>query len=152
MRFLFTILIVLIILALFAFMFIRNIEIDVKLANVNVDGFVASLLVKKPVIKVGASVTIHNTNFFKIPISDLYIQIYDDGTLIAQSIEPSGKFVIPKEQYKTFNHSFDVFISSLLLDKIKQVQGGKPIKFMYKIKGKVFGFPIRFKNQYNYLG
>jgi len=152
MRFLIIIFLVLVVLGLFALMSVRNIEVKVKLANISLEGFASSLLKKKPVIKVGAAVTIHNTNPFRIPISDLFIEIYDGNTLIARSIEPSKRFVIPKEQYKTFNHSFDVFISSLLLDKIKQIKAGKKIEFTYKIKGKVFGLPVNFKSQYNYLG
>lgn len=151
MRVLTVIFFVLVLGVLFIFMSVKNIDIKVKLTSINLDGFLASLLEKKPVIKVGASVTIHNTNFFSIPISNLLIEIYDGDTLIARSVESSKRFVIPKEQYETFNHSFDVFISTLLLDKIKQVQAGQKIKFMYKIRGKIFGFPVRFKNQYNAL-
>ncbi len=151
MRTLLIIFLVLIILVMFGMIVKNNIEVSVKFASFNIDGFMKSLLEKKPTIKVGAAITVHNTNFFAIPVSDLDIKVYDEDILIAQSIGISEKLIIPAEQFKTFTHSFDVFISTLLLDKIKKVQTGQKIKFTYEIRGKVFGQSVRFKNQYNSL-
>ena len=158
MRTLIIILLVLVVVVMFLYMAVNNIEVTVKLDDFtsqldvfNITDFLSSVMEKKPTIKVGARITVHNTNFFASPVSDLNIDIYDEDTLIARSIGTSKRLIIKKEQYNSFTHSFDVFISALLLDKIKQVQAGQPIKFTYKIKGRVFGLPVKFKNQYNSL-
>ncbi len=152
MRFLMIIFLVLIILALFGFMFIANIEIDAKLANIDLDNFVQSLFQKKPVVKTTAKVTVNNGNPFRIKLSEIYIEVFDGDTLIARSIEPSGTEIIPRENYESFNHSFDIYISNLLLDKIKSAKLGKEVQVTYKVRGKLYGIPVKFKNQYNYLG
>lgn len=151
MRTLIIIFLILIIVVLFVRMAVGNIEIDVKLSSFSIKGLAASLIQKKPTIKVGASITVHNANFFEIPVSDLNIDIYDGETLIARSVGTSKNLLIPREKSETFNHSFDVFISSLLLDKIEKIQSGQKIKFTYSIKGRIFGIPVKFKNQYNSL-
>ena len=143
---------VLIILVLAGYMFISNIEINAKLSNIDLDNFIESLFQKKPVVKTTAKVTVTNGNPFKIQLSDLFIEVYDGDTLIARSVEPSKKEIIPKESYKAFNHSFDIYISDLLLDKIKSAKLGEQVKVTYKVKGKLYGIRVKFKNQYNYLG
>ena len=115
---------------------VRNISFDFVITDIKIPSF--------PKFEVEILVSVINANFFSIFISDLFIEIYDDKILVAESTGKSGKIKLTKEARKDFAQTFYVYYTLSTVNKLI-MNKGEPLAFDYKIKGKLYGIPVSFK-------
>lgn len=99
---------------------------------------------------INLSSTITNKNNFSVPVSGLYIELYNNGNLIGKSTTPQSDFTIPAKGEYTVVQSMTFNVNSSLLIAAK-VLAGVPVVFDYTVRAKLFGFyPLTYKDSFTY--
>ena len=121
---------------------ISNIKIKPDLKGLDLSGSLKSIFEGKGVLKTDIRIEIYNGKRFTIPISDLFIEIYHDGNLIATSQEIDKKVnLISKQTTTEISHKIDVNLTKSFFDTIEELKEGEEITLNYKIKGRLFKIP-----------
>ena len=111
---------------------------------------------KNSVIPVMIMVPIKNDNKRSISFSDLYVELFHDGKLIAQTSALDSnydKIIIKGNQENSFPYSVDVFVNDQLLSLLKTLDifGGQKATLQYKVKANLFGWlPFSWDDVFEY--
>lgn len=154
MRFLITIGILVLIIALYISSVISSLKINFgELENVVFSGFnLNSLSLNETIITVRLKLIIIFSSIFNIIISNLNIKAYKNGLLIAESTPNFAENIkkitlvpnIKNEVYQTFNFHLNVEMLGLIKDiKLKQTYS-----INYQASFKIFGIPVNKKGTY----
>ena len=151
-------LIILVLIALIIYIVLKrivgNIKIKPDLKAIDLSESVQSILEGDAKLKTDVGITVDNNNNFPILISNLYIKIYHNNTLIAETdgIDKSV-ITIPQKDEEEFTHPLNVIPVQSFFDAIKEVKEDKPLILSYKIKGRLFRIPydFKFKNSFEYI-
>lgn len=148
MRFLITIGILVLIIALYVSSIISSFKVNFgELENVVFTGFnLNSLTLNQTIVTVRLKLIITLTSLFNIVISNLNIKAYKNGLLIAESTPNFAENIkkitlspnIKNEVYQTFNFHLNAELLGLIRDmKLKQ-----PYSIDYQASFKIFGIPV----------
>lgn len=131
---------------------VSNIKIKPDLKAMDLGGSVQSFLQGDAMLKTDVGIEVDNNNRFSIPISNLYIKIYHNGTLIAETDGIDKSIIlIPAKGEKEFTHPLNVILVPSFFDAIKEITEDKPLILDYKIKGQLFKIPVKFENSFEYI-
>lgn len=106
-------------------------------------GIKISDLVQGKKLTISINSYIENQNNFKINFSDLYIQIFHNNELIANSTTlDTKKHTLPANGNVTLPESIDIYGNQTTINIVKDIALYKPVKVNYKLDVKVFGIKI----------
>lgn len=107
---------------------------------------------KSGTINVKAGVTIENKNKFNITFSRLFVRLFYNNQLIAQSKEArEEKIVVPKNSEIKFIEDIEVYVNSATIDLVKNSIAKESVEIKYEIDLIVFGIRIpTIKNSFTY--
>jgi len=106
---------------------------------------------QQAILKTGLEIKVENDNAFTITASNLNVEIYHQGVLIAKSSAPSSEkiVILPKYEAK-FLHTLDLILSQQFFQVIKELKSGEPLVLQYVIRIKLFGIPIKYSDNFTY--
>lgn len=93
---------------------------------------------------------IENKNNFSLDIKDFNIILYYDNIEIGKSSQGGKDLFIKAKDKNLFSDSISLNVNKNTIDILKSVQDKKPININYKVSMKIFGFPISFKDKYEF--
>lgn len=130
-----------------------KIKISVSLAKLDVAKLLSVIATGgKAILKTDLEMKVVNDNVFSITASNLKVQIFHKGVLIAQStdIGPEKIVILPKVETE-FIHTLDVILSQQFFDVIKTLKSGEPLVLQYIIQLKLFGIPVKYQDNFTYI-
>lgn len=130
---------------------IKKVTVDFRVKSVDWKGITLSDILKSKRADVGLtlSISVINENNYSIPVRDLQVEIYQNNALIAESAPMyEEKIVIPAMGAAEFDETIIVTVDRSTLGLLKSIFQGKSFAIDYKVKFKVFGFPVSFKDTY----
>ncbi len=133
-----------------------RIKIGVSLAKLDIGKLIGVIntggnIGGKAILKTDLEIKVENGNTFTIRASDLSVQIFHQGTLIAQSAGKSSEKIIVLPKYEAeFIHTLDVVLSDEFFSVIKALKSGQPLVLQYIVRIKLFGIPIKYKDNFTY--
>ena len=129
-----------------------RITMSISLAKLNIPQLI-SVMSKgsQAVLKTDLDLKVKNDNAFTIRASDLNVQIFYEGVLIAKSEnKPSKRIIVLAKSEASFIHTLDVILSQQFFGIIGDLKSGQPLALNYIVRIRLFGIPITYKNKFTY--
>ena len=127
-----------------------NISAKIDLTGINLIKFFGSFtgITHTGEIDTKIKISILNKNAFPVKINDLEVDIYYKGELIAHSLEKGNRVEIGKKTETDFEHTITINLKDAMFDLASIIVKGDAAKIDYKVKLKLYGIPVSFKDSY----
>ncbi len=129
-----------------------KIEVSVDLAKLDIAKVAAALAgIGEGKLKWAVDINVKNNSRITLRASGLDAKIYHQGTLIAKSAEvsPEEIIILPGAEEKII-HTLDVILSEQFFDLAQAFKSGQPLVLQYVVRIKLFGIPVKFKDNFTY--
>ena len=123
-----------------------RIRFDFRLDKIDFNRFIGNILKAQVDIKV--EVEVINKNSFNIPIKNLYVELYYENQLIANSLNKSELLNIKSDTYSYFGHWMNIRLSKALFKLSKRILAKEDTKVKYIVKGKLWFIPFTITNTF----
>ena len=123
-----------------------RIRFDFDLKGLDPSKFLTKLL--KGRIDVDIKVTVTNKNNFNIPISNLYIELFYNNQLVANSIDRSSLLNIKANDKTALSHWVDLNLSENTFELLKKIVKKEEPEVYYIVRGKLWFIPFKIKNSF----
>lgn len=96
------------------------------------------------------SLNIRNNNSFSIPVKDMKVVMYYNGTVVAETSNELAekKFEIPANGSKDITDKVNVHLNSASIRLLKEAIAKKSPKVNYTVKVKVFGIGLTYSDYF----
>ncbi len=130
-----------------------QIELSVSLAKLDISKLIMSVGAgQAAILKAALEIKVKNENAFTITASNLDVEIFYQGSLIAASSTPSSEKIVILPKYEAqFIHTIDLILSKKFFSVIKTLKSGQPLVLQYIIRIRLFGIPIRYEDNFTYI-